>query len=207
MSARAFEFYAQLEADNSKTFWTANRDVYDQQVREPLAQLLDALRPEFGEAKLFRPYRDTRFSHDKTPYKTHQGAFTGQSSGIGYYLQLDADGVVAGGGFRSHSPDQVARYRRSVDDDVVGAQLDAIMRALRADGAQVRGDEVKTRPRGVPADHPRLDLMRCRSLMVSTRIAPEQAATPAVLDDVRSRWRALRPLADWAEQYVGPPDP
>ena len=72
--------------------------------------------------------------------------------------------------------------------------------------ADVRGDEVKTRPRGVPADHPRLDLMRCRSLMVSTHLDPERASSPQVVDDVRAHWRAIRPLAEWAEQYVGAPD-
>ena len=67
-------FYEGLEADNSKTYWTRSKDTYDSCVRAPMQALVDALAAEFGTAKLFRPYRDVRFSNDKTPYKTHQGA-------------------------------------------------------------------------------------------------------------------------------------
>jgi uncharacterized protein (TIGR02453 family) len=201
---RAIEFYAQLEADNSKTFWTAHKEVYEQQVREPLEALADALQPEFGAIKLFRPYRDTRFAKDKSPYKTHQGAFGGPAVGVGYYLQLDADGLLAGGGFRSHGADQVARYRDAVDDDTTGTQLSAIVRTLRDNGFDVEGDPVKTRPRGVPADHPRLELMRFRSLMVFQRFgAPDWLATPAALGHVQDTWRKIAPLADWAATHVG----
>ena len=61
--------------DNTKSFWTAHKDVYDTAVKAPMAALVAALEPEFGKAKVFRPYRDVRFAKDKTPYKTHQGAF------------------------------------------------------------------------------------------------------------------------------------
>src|SRR3712207_2500424 len=67
-------FYEGLEADNSKTYWTEHRHLYEECVRTPMQALADELAPEFGSPKLFRPYRDVRFSHDKTPYKTHQGA-------------------------------------------------------------------------------------------------------------------------------------
>jgi uncharacterized protein (TIGR02453 family) len=203
--ARAIEFYAQLEADNSKAFWTDHKSVYESQVREPLEALTSELESEFGQIKLFRPYRDTRFAKDKSPYKTHQGAFGGPAVGVGYYLHLDADGLLAGGGFRSHSAEQVNRYRAAVDADTTGAQLTGIVDGLRRNGFDVEGDPVKTRPRGVPADHPRLELMRFRSLMVSRSYgAPDWLATPAALDEVRGTWRQVRPLADWAAEHVGP---
>ena len=72
----AFAFYEGLRADNSKTYWTANKSVYERAVREPMRALLDDLAPVFdAEPALFRPYRDVRFSKDKSPYKTHQGGF------------------------------------------------------------------------------------------------------------------------------------
>ncbi|GAA4360163.1 DUF2461 domain-containing protein [Angustibacter luteus] len=204
ISPAATEFYARLEADNSKAFWTAHKTVYESQVRAPLEALADALEDEFGAIKLFRPYRDTRFAQDKSPYKTHQGAFGGPTTGVGYYLQLDADGLLAGGGFRSHSAEQVARYRAAVDDDTTGAQLAALVDRLRADGFDIEGDQVKTRPRGVPADHPRLDLMRNRSLMVFHRYGtPDWLATPQALDHVQATWRQVRPLAEWSAEHVG----
>ena len=77
------------------------------------------------------------------------------------------------------------------------------MGTLRGSGFDVNGDELKTRPRGYPADHPRLDLLRCRSLMVSRRFgAPDWLADAAALERVRGTWREVRPLADWVTAHV-----
>ena len=71
----ALDFYDDLEVDNTRSFWEKHKGTYDYSVRAPMVALVAALEPEFGEAKVFRPYRDVRFAKDKTPYKTHQGAF------------------------------------------------------------------------------------------------------------------------------------
>ncbi len=203
-SDRALELYAGLEADNSKTFWAGNKAVWENEVRDPMRALTAALAEEFGEAKLFRPHRDIRFSKDKTPYKTHQGAFVGDGTlGVGWYVQVDQEGLLAGGGWRSHSSAEVTRFRAAVDAEDSGPALERIVTRLRADGFQEQGDRTRTRPRGYPADHPRLDLLRCRSLMVTRRYgAPDWLATPRALDEVRSAWRELRPLADWMRSHV-----
>ena len=70
----ALDCYEDLEADNSKAFWTAHKEIYDGCVRAPIVELTAQLEEQFGPAKIFRPYRDVRVSKDKTPYKTHQGA-------------------------------------------------------------------------------------------------------------------------------------
>ena len=86
----ALDFYDDLEMDNTKSFWTAHKDTYDTAVKAPMAALVAALEPEFGKAKLFRPYRDVRFAKDKTPYKTHQGGFVQAGQGTGWYVQVGA---------------------------------------------------------------------------------------------------------------------
>src|SRR5256884_8720761 len=68
--AEAIEFYEGLEADNSKTYWQENKAVYEELVRGPMDALIAELAPEYGEGRIFRPYRDVRFSRDKSPYKT-----------------------------------------------------------------------------------------------------------------------------------------
>lgn len=201
---QAFAFYEGLLADNSKPYWTAHKHEYDSFVREPLLALLDALGPAYGEAKVFRPYRDVRFSSDKSPYKTHQGAFCEVAEGVGYYVQVDADGLYTAGGFHAHTRDQTARYRAAVDDDAAGGQLEKIMKTLVRHGFEPGGDRVKTRPRGCPADHPRLALMRHESLIAGHRHpATADLSTPAALDLVRTDWRRLRPLVDWVLTHVG----
>lgn len=206
ISDAALEFYAGLEADNSKQYWTDHKAVWEAEVRDPVRALVGALEDEFGPAKVFRPHRDVRFSRDKSPYKNHQGAFVGVTSGIGYYLQVDQEGLLAGGGWRAHEPAQVTRFRAAVDDDRLGPELVRLVAGLRDDGFTVEGDELTRAPRGYAADHPRLDLLRCRSLMVFRRYgAPDWLATPAALDEVRACWRAVRPLADWAGAHVAGP--
>jgi biotin carboxyl carrier protein len=91
----ALDFYDDLEVDNTKSFWEAHKQTYRDQVRAPMVALTDALAEEFGDAKVFRPYRDVRFAKDKTPYKTHQGAFVGVAPATGWYVEIaHAEGVL-----------------------------------------------------------------------------------------------------------------
>jgi uncharacterized protein (TIGR02453 family) len=205
-SDRAFEFYDELAAHNSKPFWAEHKTVYETEVRDPMRALVTELEPEFGEATLFRPFRDVRFSKDKSPYKTHQGAFVRIEPGIGYYVQLDSEGLLAGGGFHHQEPTQVERYRRAVDDESTGTRLGAIVAGLRDAGFEVEGEQLKTKPRGYDGDHPRIDLLRFKSLMALKRFgAPDWLATPAAVDRVRDTWRRLVPLNEWIMLNVGPP--
>jgi len=137
--ADAIAFYAELEANNTKDWWTANKERYEQSVREPFAALTDALADEFGEARIFRPYRDVRFSADKTPYKTEQGAVASAPGGAGYYVRVGSDGLVTGGGYMHGMPDQVARYRAALDADHSDEALPAIVDGLRRKGFQIGG--------------------------------------------------------------------
>lgn len=204
ISDAALELYAGLEADNSKQFWADHKALWESEVRDPVQALVAELEDEFGPAKIFRPYRDVRFSRDKSPYKTHQGAFVGVTTGIGFYLQVDKDGLLGGGGWRAHGPAQIPRFRAAVDDDRSGPELVGIVGRLRDEGFTVEGDELSRAPRGFSSDHPRLDLLRCRSLMVFRRYgAPDWLATRRALDEVRGCWRSVRPLADWAAAHVG----
>jgi uncharacterized protein (TIGR02453 family) len=201
----AIEFYDGLLADNSKAYWTDNRAVYERDVLAPMQALLAGLEPEFGPGKIFRPYRDVRFSADKTPYKTACGASVGP-----FYVQISADGLMAAGGGYRWASDQVNRFRTAVDDERRGADLAARLAALAAaqiEGAAptVAGDQLATRPRGVDPDHPRLDLLRFKSLYAHRGWAPDDALHEAVTAErVAGVWRAVRPLTEWIADHVGP---
>ncbi|MFC4060687.1 DUF2461 domain-containing protein [Planomonospora corallina] len=194
----AFMFYEGLEADNSKTYWTRHRTLYEEAVRAPMAALGEELQAEFGPVRLFRPHRDVRFARDKSPYKTHQGAFAPTAEATGYYVQLDAAGLYVAAGTYSVQGERLARYREAVDEETSGVPLARIVDGVRAAGYAVEGDRLRTRPRGVPEDHPRLELLRHRSLHASLRFEPEPwVHTPEVLDRVRTVWRDLTPLVEW----------
>jgi uncharacterized protein (TIGR02453 family) len=198
-------FYQDLEADNTKEFWTSHKADWERQVRDPMRALVEELEPEFGPATIFRPYRDIRFSADKSPYKTYQGAIAGEAAGIGYYVQLSGEGLTVGGGFHTHSPAQTDRYRQAVDDDESGTALETITAALVAAGYALEGAALKTRPKGYDADHPRLDLLRRKEMMGIKRVGtPAWLSRPAALDHIREAWQDIRPLNDWVLAHVGP---
>ena len=194
----ALDFYDDLEVDNTRSFWTAHKQVYDESVREPMTALCAALEREFGTAKIFRPYRDVRFAKDKTPYKTHQGAFVPAGPATGWYVEVSARGVRTGAGFYEASSPRLAAIRAAIDDDRRGQELERLLAELRAEGWDVAGDRLKTTPRGYSADHPRIELLRHRSLTVGRSHGFEPVVhTPELLDVVRDDWRALRPFVEW----------
>ncbi len=196
----AVEFYDGLAADNSKAYWTDHRETYERDVRGPMTDLLADLEPEFGAGKVFRPHRDVRFSHDKTPYKTHCGGYAPP-----FYVEVSSEGMLAAGGYYMMAPDQVARFRTAVDDERRGEDLRARLQAAEADGLVVSGEKLKTRPKGTDPDHPRLDLLRHKGVYVSRRWSPDDVLHgPKARDRVRKVWRAAKPLAEWLDDHVGP---
>ncbi|YCK34877.1 DUF2461 domain-containing protein [Actinomadura sp. ATCC 39365] len=199
----AFIFYEGLEADNSKHYFTRHKHLYEDAVRGPMTELTDELAAEFGPAQLFRPYRDVRFSKDKTPYKTHQGAFVDLMPGIGYYVEISAAGLYVAGGRYTQAADQVARYRAAVDEDVTGKPLESITARLADAGYTIGGDRLKTRPRGFDEDHPRIELLRHRSLFAGVRHEPEAwVHTAEVRGRVERAWRDFAALVDWQCAHV-----
>ncbi|RDI66786.1 DUF2461 domain-containing protein [Nocardia pseudobrasiliensis] len=198
------DFYEDLEADNSKSFWTAHKHIYDKAVREPMTALCAELEADFGPAKIFRPYRDVRFASDKRPYKDHQGAVVHSASGAGWYVQIGAPGLFVAGGLYAASPEQLARLRTTIDDEVRGHELEQILAGLTAVGYQVGGDRLKTKPKGFSADHPRIDLLRHKSIVVSKDFgAPDWLETPRAAKEIRQSWETLRPAVEWLSAVVG----
>ena len=200
--AEAVDFYRGLEADNSKAYWTAHRTVYDESVLAPMQALLEDLVAEFGEGRIFRPYRDIRFSADKSPYKTAIGATVGDSG----YVQFSAAGLGVGGGCHVMAPDQLARFRAAVDDDRSGEALVAAVAAVEADGVGVSSSErLKRVPRGFDPEHPRAELLRDKDLTAWIEWPVEPwLHTPAAETRVVGALHASRPLTDWLDAHVGP---
>jgi uncharacterized protein (TIGR02453 family) len=199
--AEALEFFEGLEAENTKAYWERNKHVYQDVVRAPMEELLAELEPDWGPGRIFRPYRDVRFSKDKSPYKTAIGATVGGSG----YVHLDARGLAAGSGMWEMAPDQLERYRAAVDDDRSGKELVDIVARARSQGIDVAGhDELKTAPRGYAKDHPRVDLLRYKGL-----VAWQEWPAAAWLGTKRAKDRVVgflersRPVAGWLEQNVG----
>jgi uncharacterized protein (TIGR02453 family) len=197
----ALEFYEGLAADNSKTYWLAHKATYDEIVYAPMAALLAELEAEFGPAKIFRPYRDVRFSADKSPYKTAIAA----SFTEGGYIHLSAEGLASGNGMYVMSADQLKRYRAAVLDDDAGRELSDICAAAAAAKIDITAhDQLKTMPRGYPKEHPRADLLRNKGL-IAWKQWPVAAwlGRPTARTKVEEFLRATADLNAWLASHVG----
>jgi uncharacterized protein (TIGR02453 family) len=212
-----FTWFAELEADNTKAWFNAHRETYDNAVRGELEALLEELADELGgRVKLFRQHRDTRFSRDKSPYKTTTyGVIADRPDGeASLYAQLSAEGLFAGTGYYQLATDQLARFRAAVADGASGPALERVLAAVDAAGLERWGEALKTAPRGFPRDHPRAVLLRHKLLIAGRRLKPRARgglARDAARDFTRETWAACAPMTAWLDEHVGvselPPPP
>jgi uncharacterized protein (TIGR02453 family) len=194
------EFFQGIELDNTKSYWIAHKELYQDKVLAPMLALLAEMAPEFGEGRVFRPYRDTRFSVDKSPYKTNIAAHNDAG-----YISLSADALGVGSGLYMPSSDELARFRTAVAHDRTGAELQHLVSALRKKHIQVSAHEIlKSTPRGYPSAHPRIELLRHKGLTAWKEwpVGPwlnSASAKRRVVDVLR----ATGPLRDWFGSNVG----
>ncbi|MEP6623695.1 MAG: DUF2461 domain-containing protein [Acidimicrobiia bacterium] len=202
----AFDFYARLELDNTKSFWQANRAVYDEAVREPFESLSDVIEAEYGRLRVFRPYRDVRFAKDKTPYKTAAGAVTEGVDGSIYYVQVSAEGLFVGTGYYQMASDQLERWRAAVDDERSGAEVVELVAALRVGRLEIGSmDALKTAPRGYPRDHPRVELLRMKGLTAGKSLPVARwMHTAGAASRIVGVWDKCAPMNHWLADRVGP---
>ena len=201
----AVRFYEGLIAENNRTYWLANKPVFESAVRAPMLALLDEL-ADHGPYHLFRPNKDVRFSKDKTPYKDHIAAYGESEGGAGFYVQFSATGMIAGSGYYHMAADQLERFREALDSEAIGGEIAAITERLGAKGLEFSAiASLKTAPRGYARDHPRIDLLRLKGLVATCRWKPAKwMQTKAVVQRVRDTWDLAAPMNAWLDAHVGP---
>jgi uncharacterized protein (TIGR02453 family) len=202
------QWFAGLEADNSKEYFAAHRAFYEESVRGQMEALLTELTAEFGgEVKMFRQNRDLRFSPDKSPYKTNTyGVLYGtELAAQGLYASISARGLVAGSGYHVMARDQLDRFRDAVAADRPGQELAERVTEAQQSGLELWGESLATAPRGYPKDHARIELLRRKSLTLgATRNAERGIGRRDAVDFVTNTWRSAAPVTAWLDQHVGP---
>jgi len=156
-AGQVFEWFAGLEADNSRSYFSATRERYETEVRGALEAMLYELSDRFGgEVKPFRQHRDVRFSADKSPYKTTTyGLLTGiPATGAGLYAQLSSRGLYAGTGEYRLARDQLERYRAAVIDERTGPQLERAAQAAERADLELAGETLAKRRAATHASTP-----------------------------------------------------
>jgi uncharacterized protein (TIGR02453 family) len=202
----ALDFLRELEDNNEREWFKANRARYDAYLLGPARSLAEGL-SELGEPHFFRPYNDTRF-HMRPPIKEQLGVAIGYGGAGGYYVELSLDGLLVAAGLHHPAPDQLARFRDAIDDGRRAGAFEHAVRTAAAAGLTLVEPELKRAPRGYPNDHPRVDRLRLKNVTVGRRHALEGwLHEPACVDRVRAELEAARPLVAWLAKHVGPSQP
>lgn len=217
------DFLAQLAVHNERAWFEAHKDEYQKMLLEPaqafvvnlgakLESLVDGLRCDprtDGRGVLMRIHRDTRFSQDKSPYKTNiSGIFWAgerkkmESSAFGFQLEADGMGLMAG--IFGFTPATLTAYRAAVADDRQGGELAAIVATLQQTGVYtLNGEHFKRVPAGYAADHPRADLLRHNGLYVfSPRIPVSDILGPALVDRCYAHYTQMAPVQRWLAKLM-----
>lgn len=199
----AIVFLRELEDHNERDWFKANRARYEATLRAPAEALGEEL-ADLGRPRVFRPWNDTRF-HAGPPIKEHVGLAVGYEGAGGFYVELSLDGLFVAAGLHNPAPDQVDRIRRLVADARACAPLTRAIAGAEAAGLALNEPDLVRAPRGYPADHPRIELLRRRRLVVSQRHGlaawvhrPEAGAR------IRAQLDAAAPLVGWLRERVGP---
>lgn len=224
-SRGVFEFLRELEANNEKTWWEANKDRYIEVIREPALEFINdfgarlrKISPHFLAdsrtvgGSLMRPYRDMRFSEDKTPYKTNVGIQFRHEQGKdvhapGFYLHLEPRACFAGIGLWRPEAKTAGRIRQAIYDDPLGWE-----KAAKSDGfadiwtaTQVEDEYLKRVPKELNGSHPYPDDLRLKSFIARARLTQAQVTSESFTDNLGEMYRSGASFTAFVCRAVGLP--
>lgn len=220
-------FLADLAEHNDRAWFAENRDRYERELLGPERDFVDAVGAAFGaldqrvqaipaiDRSIFRINRDTRFAHDKSPFKTYSDLWfwigDDRKSAPGYYLRMVPGSVSIGGGAHGLTPEQLTRFRSAVADGLHGQWLEHILEDLRAAGFELSRPSRKTVPKGFSAQQARAQLLKYTEIHAVRTYSPPPAefTTPEFVEWSVERFRQVKPLIDWLAEQLGgvfPPD-
>ena len=202
-------FLKKLKKNNERDWFNANKEEY-LDIHENVISFADYIVEEMnkndnietanGKKSLYRIYRDTRFSNDKTPYKTHFGGVlkraTKQLRG-GYYFHIEEGGAFVGGGFWQPSSDDMKRIRAAIADDPDELRQIITSKAFKSTFGELKGQQVKTAPKGYKKDDPAIDLLRYKQFLISRSFTDKEMLAPDYADKVVATFKAMRPFFDY----------
>ena len=207
----ALNFLRNLARHNDRAWFQPRKEIFEAELRQPMLAIVrkitDAMmdfapnhvRP--AEKSLFRIYRDTRFSSDKRPYKTHVAAWWShqgleKTSGAGYYFHVSPKEVIVAAGAYMPEKDQLATIRHWLLDHHGEFRKLLKKSAVRKTFTEFEGNALTRPPKGFPCDHPGLDLIQCRQWGLSAALPAEAALKPDIAAVIVRHFRLAAPIVD-----------
>jgi len=207
------DFLKGLKKNNKREWFQARKEVFDRSVKAPMEHLVEAINshlvqfaPQFisdPKKAVYRIYRDTRFSKDKTPYKTHIAASLTRAGmerhvSAGYYFSVSPDQVEIAGGIYMPGPEQLRTIRDFLSEHHQEFRELVASKPLRKLVGDLQGDTMSRVPKGYPADHPAADLLKRKQwYFYDTRLDPALMTSPKLLGEIVKRFKQMAPFIDW----------
>lgn len=210
-SEQTFDFLEELEHRNNREWFEEHKPLYEVELKARMLAVIEAINAGLAEfaprhlrppnKAMMRIYRDVRFSHDKTPYKTHLAAFwprqgLEKTGGAGFFVQVGVQSVMVAGGSWGPAPQQL----RAIRDYLLEhhGQVRSVLSDVSRTGLAepLAGNPLVRAPRGFPADHPAVDLLQNRSWALTNHLPGAAALGEDFTDLVLERFRAFAPLVD-----------
>lgn len=223
-SRETFRFFQDLTGNNNRKWFDSQRERYQEHVLEPAQAFVNTLGPKLaarqdglcydaranGAGSIFRIHRDTRFSKDKSPYKTNLGIlfwFEGpgnKKENPGYYFHLDGTGAWLYAGLHGFPRERLNRYREAVGEEQIGSGLRRILKRLSKAGLETGGCHYKRVPSGFAADHPHQDLLRYNALWARSAKMPRKVVNSgsALVTESGKFCRTTQPLNGWLLEHT-----
>ncbi len=211
-TSKTFRFFAELESNNDKTWFHANKDRYEEHVRTPALEFVEAMLPKlpgdyFGEPKkqggaLSQPHRDIRFSADKTPYNTHIGIRfkhrqgTRAEPGPGYYLHVARKGSFWGAGIHLPQGDTIRAIRNAIAADPKG------WRAATKHVTFGEYELLKRAPKGFPEDHPAIEELRRKDFTCWVQLSQKDLCDARLADRLAKETKKMEPMCRFLADAV-----
>jgi uncharacterized protein (TIGR02453 family) len=205
--AEGLAFFSSLQRNNRREWFQPRKAIFEASMKQPMRELVGAVNsamksfaPDYvtdPDKAIYRIYRDTRFSKDKTPYKDHIAASfsrRGDKAGAGYYFAVSHKEVAIGGGIYMPEPETLRDMRQHVAEHHEEFRKIARARAVRQLFTAVQGEQLSRVPKGYASDHPAADILRMKQYLLYVELPPDLATTPALYTEVVKHFRAMTPF-------------
>jgi uncharacterized protein (TIGR02453 family) len=210
ISSKVFQFFSKLAKNNNRKWFECRKTEFkalESEVKIFVKEIESALQEhdKIEKAKIFRIYRDVRFSKNKSPYKTHFGmAFHREKPPLrgGYYIHLEPNNSFLGVGFWGPSAADLFRIRKELEVDA--AELREIMAdpTFKSYWGTLQGDEVKTAPKGFNKEHPNIDLIKKKQYTFHHRLSDQQVFDPNFSELIDDHFQNIRPYFDYMSSVL-----
>jgi uncharacterized protein (TIGR02453 family) len=209
---QAMTFFRGLKKNNTREWFQPRKEIYDEKVKGPMLQLVNAMMSRLADfapdhvsdpgKAIYRIYRDTRFSKNKTPYKTHIAAVfprrdLEKHGGAGYYFSVSPEEIEVGGGVYMPAPENLRAIRDYLAGHHEEFQRITTASAVRRLVGEVYGDRLSRVPKGFAPDHPAADLLRMKQFLLFKTLDPKLAVTPKLYRELVIRFEAMTPFIEF----------